>query len=777
MRNRLTILTAALVLTSAVMARAQQKPADGPTGSIEVGARVTSTSGDEARYERYRDLRNGVPTSLTWGRETATYLFGVKAENIGYRDQNYEASFANSRIRASFTFDATPLNYSYDSVTPWVEQGKGTWTLDTASRVAVQNKTAVGILCAPGLAAGATCSSPTTAGLALSQVSIFRALAVPFDLTQRRDTLGFGVEYAATREFSVDAAFQTVKKTGYQPWGASFAFNVANELPAPLDQRTNDVTVGLEWANRHGMVRVSYLYSAFKNPVKSLVWDNAVRATDTTPYDASGYSNGNGPAKGLMALWPNSHMNVITAQGVYKMAPRTTLSGSLSLTSMKQNDVLNAWTLNSAINTTAVWAQFPALQKLPRTTAEAEVRGVNAVLNFTSRPNKYVSFNARYRYNDHENKTPAFDAIEYVRFDAVPEETGGESEQFSIKRDTLDLSTTLNLPRMSALKLQYVLDNVVRSSRSFSDMTDRTLRASYDLLGTQYFTVRAVYERTQRRGSGFSQDAIEEGGAQADLRFYDEADRTRNRGTLLVMVTPVSAVNLNLSVASGKDVYNGEGHEFGLLNNKNTVVTVGADVTPNDKITFGASYGRDTYNAFQQSRNANPLSGVAGAYESWTDPNRTWNLTNDEKVNNFDAYVDLPKAISKTDLRFAYTYSNSDNAFVHGGPRIQELATNTVLTAGDTTPCTGGVSSCFIALPNVTNTWQRLTADASVEATAKVGIGVSVWYEKLDITDFATINQPATNTPRIDYLGSLTTGYGNRPYKGVTAVFRVNYKF
>jgi MtrB/PioB family decaheme-associated outer membrane protein len=779
------ILTAALVLASATMGMAQQQPADAASGagvppslgSIEVGARVTSTSGDEARYERYRDLRSGVPSNLYWGKETAAYLFNVKAENIGYRDQQYEANFANSKLKASFTFDSTPLNYGYNTVTPFVEQGKGTWTLDTSARVAVQNKTAVGILCAPGLAAGATCSNPTTAGLALSQVSVFRALAKPFDLQQRRDTMGIGVSYDATKDLSVDAAFQTVKKTGYQPWGASFAFNVATELPAPLDQRTNDLTLGMEWVNKQGMVRVAYMHSAFSNPVKSLLFDNPVRATDTTPYDASGYSNGNGPAQGRMALWPDSNMNVITLQGLYRMPAHTTLNGSLSLSSMKQNEALTAWTTNSAINNTAVWALFPGLKSLPRTSAEAEVKGVNAVLNFTSRPSKYVSFNARYRYNDHQNKSAIFDAVEYVRFDAVPEETGGETEHFNIKRDTLDLSTTLNLPRMSALKFQYVFDNVVRSSRSFSDMTDRTLRTSYDLLGTQYFTVRAMYEHTQRRGSGFSESAIEEGGAQPGLRFYDEADRTRNRGTLLLLVTPLPIVDVNMSIAAGKDKYTGEGHDLGLLSNKNNVVTLGVDVTPSDKVVFGASYGRDSYNAFQTSRNANPLSGVPGAYESWTDPNRIWNLTNDEKVNNVDAYLNLQKVLPKTDVRVAYVYSDSDNAFVHGGPRIQELATNTVLTVGDTAPCAAGVTSCFKALPNVTNTWQRFTVDAHVDATPKVAFVVSYWFEKFAVTDFATINLPGTDTPRIDYLGSLTTGYGNRPYKGNTAMVRVIYKF
>ncbi|MGE3509464.1 MAG: MtrB/PioB family outer membrane beta-barrel protein, partial [Vicinamibacterales bacterium] len=91
-------------------------------------------------------------------------------------------------------------------------------------------------------------------------------------------------------------------------------------------------------------------------------------------------------------------------------------------------------------------------------------------------------------------------------------------------------------------------------------------------------------------------------------------------------------------------------------------------------------------------------------------------------------------------------------------------------------PCAAGQTSCFEALPNVTNTWHRLTADFRYNLTARVGVGATYWYEKFDITDFATVDVTA-GVPRIDYLGSLSTGYGNRPYKGQSGFLRVLYTF
>ena len=119
-------------------------------------------------------------------------------------------------------------------------------------------------------------------------------------------------------------------------------------------------------------------------------------------------------------------------------------------------------------------------------------------------------------------------------------------------------------------------------------------------------------------------------------------------------------------------------------------------------------------------------------------------------------------------MRLGYEYNDSDIAFLYGGPRIPALQ-----ALGQFTP-----------LPNVTNDWQRFTADFRYSVTAQVGFGLGYWYEKLGITDWRTIdsNGPvgfaaATGTPRSDWLGGLMTGYANRPYTGNRLFARLLYRF
>jgi hypothetical protein len=487
----------------------------------------------------------------------------------------------------------------------------------------------------------------------------------------------------------------------------------------------------------------------------------------TGPFDCSGYSNGNGPARGRISSFPDNSMAVVSFMGLYKFSRHTSVNGTVQISDQSQNDDLIPWTTNSTINQQYVWNYFPTIKELPRETAEAKVRGVNALLNFSSRPTTKVGFTAKYRHNTHASTSRPFPYEENVRFDAVPEESGTESEGHTVIRDTFDAAVSFTVMPFSTVRFGYGYDNFNRTGRAHNDMRDQAFRATWDTTGNQYVSLRVGYEHVARKGYGFSEQAIEDSASQPGLRFYDEADRDRDRVNILATLTPVQNVDLTASVTYGKDVYGGPGLEFGLLDNKNTAYNFGVNFTPKASIALGANYGYDTFNAFQKSRNANPAPDP-----TWTDPNRDWTMNNDEKVNNFDLYLDLMNAIKNTGIRFAYSYSDSDNAFVHGGPRVDPAVPGSLAATKDAFG-----NPTFEALPNVTNTWQQFMVDLKYSFNAKVGFAVGYFYEKLDVTDFATINLPGTDQPRIDYLGEISTGYGNRPYKGSTFTARLLYTF
>jgi hypothetical protein len=205
------------------------------------------------------------------------------------------------------------------------------------------------------------------------------------------------------------------------------------------------------------------------------------------------------------------------------------------------------------------------------------------------------------------------------------------------------------------------------------------------------------------------------------------------------------------------------GEYFGLQRSTNTSWNVGLNLHPSNVVSLGGSYGRDHYGSFQRARASNPPPDP-----SWIDPSRDWTLDNGNDINNVNVFMDLLNAFRRTDIRVGYDFSDSDNAYDFGGPRIPALA----------------ALGQFIPLPAVTNSWHRVTADVQHMFTTRTGVGVGYYFEKLNIVDWNTVDSqgpvgfaPATGIPRIDWLGELMTGYGNRPYTGNTAYVRLLYRF
>ena len=83
MRKSLMLSTAVLLLALPGVARAQNTPATTPLGgTVEAGYRTSSVDGDQARWERDRDLRNGLLSRVDLGKENDKYAFRLTAKNI-----------------------------------------------------------------------------------------------------------------------------------------------------------------------------------------------------------------------------------------------------------------------------------------------------------------------------------------------------------------------------------------------------------------------------------------------------------------------------------------------------------------------------------------------------------------------------------------------------------------------------------------------------------------------------------------------------------------------
>lgn len=678
-------------------------------GRVDIGLRATSLSGDEARFSRFRDLRDGPFLSgFRIERETGSWFLQGEAHNVGYRDQRFMAAAeAIGRVKMAFEWDQVPLFISGD--TRSLNRHVGNGVLDVADSVqqALQNRT-----------------------LTLADAV---AGAEGFEMRSRRHTATFDATYMASRDVDVKFRVRNVSRNGFnlQSFGLlTSPGGFTQELGIPIDDRTTDVRLGVEWANTRGLLNAGINASWFDNSLPTVQFDNPQRLTDLSA----------GASKGVAPMWPSNSLVTMTLGGAYKLPARTRATASLSFGRASQDETLVAPTVNTAL----------VAPSLMRGTAEGKANVLSMVYGLTSRPTSTLWLNARYRYYDYDNQTTHFETTSLVGDWAVGT-AHWENEPLSVRRHTAEFDASFTPVRYLSVGAGYTRENAARTWRIFEDTAEDAFRVWADSTGNQYFTVRLKFERSTREGSGFDGHLLEDVDEQPDMRHFDVANRTRTRTTGIFTLTPAPWINVNASLGVGDDEYGDTG--FGLRDNRNRTYGAGVDLMPVDSVTVGMSYVREKYEANQYSRTANPAPNP-----QFTDPNRDWWIDSSDRVETIMATLDLIKTLPRTDIRISCDLSDGDAAYVYGLKPTQTVFTGTAALA---------------QLPPLSNRLTGARADVQYFIRPDIALGVVYRYEDYDVRDFAldggTINALAVGTT------SIYTGYMYRPYTAHTGWLRVSY--
>jgi MtrB/PioB family decaheme-associated outer membrane protein len=742
-------LLAALLLVTPAGARAQEPATDQPNiGSVDFGGQFTNTSGDEARYQRYRDLRDGgLLDAFRYTREKDNWIFAATANHVGYRDQKYQVGFRQyGRFKLNFTWDQIPLNYSFAasdifgplSATPYPGVGSGEYRIDDAVQGALE-----AICPIP-----TNCPQPKPAQRQAALYTLITQQARGLDIRHTRDVATADATLNLARNTNLLLHFQNTTKKGEQPWSASFGFSAAVDLPGPVDHRTTDFGAAVEWANEKGMLKAGWDGSWFRNDIDTLTWDNPLRLTDFTY--GSAYSPGDGTSQGRMDLWPDSSTNMISGTATYKLPGRSKVYGNVGFSVWDQNDTLLPFTINTAI---------PVIP-LPRQTAEAKADVTNLLLGFTSRPIDKAWLNVRYKLYDFNNKTPEFPVHEYVRFDQVIEEflTGTGSEPFSYTRHYFDADLSYSVLPFTAVRVGYSFEGDHRTFRQTDKTGDNTIRFAVDTTGWKYGLLRVQYDYSKRTGSGLDEEVFDcDELGRACPRQFDISDRNRNRFSVIGSATPNDFVAVNAQVGVFRD--DRPDTEFGLLNTDGDFYSIGVDITPAQKLAFGINYGKDKYEALQKSRQANP-----GTQEF--DTTRDWTTTAKDDVDTVYFYVDLLRALPKTDIRYSFDWMSGVNDVTYG------LAANQTIFVPP---------AALNQLPEASQDITRSMLDVMYRINRHFGAGFGWQYEDYGVDDWAwnqaTVNGVALNPPNQaggqQFLAN--TRYLYRPYTGNTVFLRLRY--
>jgi MtrB/PioB family decaheme-associated outer membrane protein len=585
---------------------------------VQFGGRVSSISGDPARFQRYGDFRDGVlVTDMRYAREDAdgTYAFRTAIDNLGWRDQRFYGDYEKTgRFVISGLWDQIPQFYSVDTATPYTASADEQLALDDATQRRVQQ------------------------GQVTPPLSAYIPIAPQFDLRERRDVGRVNFLATPTPQVDVEASFTTNRHVGELPWGASFGFNNDVEVALPYDSRANDFSIGAEWTNLRNMIRVSYDGSWFDNLDPILVWDSPLRLDDGVDL----------PGRGRTTLWPSNSAQTVSVGGYTKFARKTQLTGNLSFGSWSNDEPFQPFTINTVLPTLT----------LPRASTEGSAKTFSTNLNLVSRPADEWRVGARFRSYNYDNNTPQALIPQYVSYDShVTTSVLPGPELYAHSRTNFDFDATYSGFLPLALTAGYTRNGTGHDFRIYESTAEDVLRLVADTVGSQWVTFRAQYEFADKRGSGLDEELLTHIGEQPLMRHFDIANRNRKRFTGQVNVLPSELWSLTASAGFGGDDY--DGSYFGLQENDFKTFSVGADYQGANGFGGGASYTYENYKGLQQSRSASP-----GVQED--DPNRDWTTDTKEVVHYFTIYATPPKIGRNTEARLSYDYSHAEGSYFYG---------------------------------------------------------------------------------------------------------------
>ena len=590
-----------------------------------IGGRVTSVDGDPARYQRYQDQRDGVLFSnfrYSFTEPDGTWDFHARAENVGYRDQEFIGSYDRiGKLSLSGSWQQIPQFYSVDTMTPYTGTG-GTLVLDDATQRAIQNGQA--------------------------NLNAYVPLAPQFELRERRDTGRFDVVATPKPNLDLNASFTTQKHSGELPWGASFGFSNDVEVALPYDSRANDFTIGTEWTNTRNMLRVAYSGSWFDNVAPTLVWDSPLDLND-------GVEN---PGRGRMSLWPSNSAQTISFGGYTKLARRTQVTGSFSYGLWSNDEPLQPFTINSALPQVA----------LPRANTEGEAHVFSTNLSLTSRPSDDWRFSARLRNYTYDNLMPATSITDMVSYDSEVSTTPtGGPDLYAHSRTTFDGDATWTRLMPFAVTVGYAHNGNGYDARIVESSGENVFRVSADAVGTSWFTFRTQYEFGDRTGSELDETRLTAIGEHPEMRHFDLADRTRNRFSVQADIVPSDAWTFSASTGILKDDFSNS--FYGLQDSTGRTFSLAADFHLPNGLGAGGSYNFERYAGLQRSHEGDSSTA------QFNDPLRDWTADSTETVNYFSIYANPPRIGRGTEIRLAYDFSYAEGNYLYTIPAGSPIPT------------------------------------------------------------------------------------------------------
>ena len=718
------------------------------TGEVEGGIQVVQPrgQGESSTFDEYRDLPRTdhggwwghlfqVPSFRLNGEDRArTMYLEMGGTDLTRMDANYYLNAGRyNYFRFNFEFDRLPHNISNTAQTIFTEGGPGKFTIQGGAGLAA--------------ALNGVASNPTQAQRNAVIAAVDRLLS-PTELGFQTDNARFGLSWLPLPELELSAGYTRTTRDGHVPWGVLIGSPGSNvvELAGTRDETFHEVKAGAEYVRDWFQLRFNYTFSLFENNVDKIEWANPCGG------GAGGCTNPSG--LGRFSTMPDNFANTFSVAAAVNLPWwRTRLTGGFSYAMWRQNETFLPWTTVAGFtgNTTDAGANSP----------NAKMNIVNGSLNLTTRPLRDVSATTRYRYYELENDLPDATFTNVLSpGDTTPTASVHETEPISFRRQTAGQDIAWRIIPQVTVKGLYEWDHWNRFEREAESTNENSFGGVVDVRPLSWILGRFRYVHSVRTIGAAGYEPL--GGnatALPQFRKFDEADRTRDRGDVMLQITPIDTLTVSGSFDVQDDNYFNS--LYGLQKAQSWGYSADVQWAPIERLSLFVGYAYDEYNSQEKSCNvpgAPPTPCAAtGLDDFFVHPRDTLYTV------RTGANIAVIPNILDVSLGYTWSYglSKQETAGVPGG-----------LPSGDPTD-----------VPNTKNALQIFNVVGSYYLTPQWTLKLGYQYERYSETDFTTdgIAPPLAALPvspisQAD-ARSIVLGAQHPPYEVHIVAFSLKYKF
>lgn len=344
-----------------------------------------------AKFREYKDLRSGAYANtfaVMIEQPSRAFHFDAVGGGVARNDQYYgiDVGLYNTwRVRA--TFSETPHVFTSTYRSLWNDAGTG----------------ALGLT---GLTAGGTTNANTTQAAMLSAITS----ASPSDLSLTRLKSRTQLDLMLPANWKAFASYSRERRDGRRPFGAVFggAGGGGNlEIPELIDDSTQNILAGLQFAGTQTNLTVQASASVFRNDIDTLMFENPLFIQTNTIAGVAPTTF----TQGQLDLYPSNNYFNFRAEVAHKLPAffRSRVTGVIALGRSRQDDALIPWAIEpltggtiNGVPTNGMWNTTAALSQ---TSADRRIDTQLADVGMLMNPTRDLTVRGKVRYYDTDNNS------------------------------------------------------------------------------------------------------------------------------------------------------------------------------------------------------------------------------------------------------------------------------------------------------------------------------------------------------------------------------------